>query len=310
MTKSTRFLCCLALLLALGWLGCGAGANTPLNTINTGQPATVPSSRTVFVVILENKNYADVVGSASMPYFNGLVAQGALATSYYADVHPSIGNYLMMTTGNIETTDDNFSGVISDDNLARELVTAGKSWKVYAESIPSVGYTGGDAVPYLRHHNPFSYFSDVQQTPSQAANMVPLSQLATDLSSGNLPNVAFVIPNAYDDGHSCAPSMTCTTQQELVQTDNFLKGNLPAILSSSAFQGSGLMAVVWDESENDITNGGGKVAALFLGTNVKAGFQSTQTYQHQNLLRLICDSVGAKAPGLGAAAKTIADIFK
>src|SRR5207302_234077 len=47
----------------------------------------------VFIVAEENHNYADVVGSASMPYLNGLSTQYGLATNYFANSHPSIGNY-------------------------------------------------------------------------------------------------------------------------------------------------------------------------------------------------------------------------
>ncbi len=306
-----RFVFLASFSLAVFLVGCGTSShNNPLNTINTGQSAPAPSTRTIFVVVLENKNYADVVGSPAMPYFNGLFAQGALLTNYYADVHPSIGNYLMLETGNIETTNDAFSGAITDDNYIRELNGANKSWKVYADSIPSVGYLGGDVYPYLQRHNVATFFSDVQQSSALAGNIVPLSQLSSDLGSGNLPNVAFIIPNAYDDGHDCLPNTTCTVQQELTQADSFLKSVVPGILGSSAFQSSGWLAITFDESGDDATNGGGHVATLMIGSQVKAGYQSSATYQHQNLLRTICDSAGVPAPGVAKAASSISDAFK
>jgi hypothetical protein len=43
----------------------------------------------------------------------------------------------MMTTGQIATTNDNYTGTISVDNIARELLLSGKTWKSYAESLPS-----------------------------------------------------------------------------------------------------------------------------------------------------------------------------
>jgi len=79
-------------------------------------------------------------------------------------------------------------------------VNANKTWRSYAESLPSVGYLGGDVYPYFRHHNPFTYFSDVQGT-SQAGNVVPFSQFAADLSAGTLPNFAFIVPKALHDAH-------------------------------------------------------------------------------------------------------------
>lgn len=64
----------------------------------------------------------------------------------------------MLTTGQIETVDDAFSGTVSDDNIVRELAKANKTWRSYAESLPNPGYLGGDAYPYFKHHNPFAYF--------------------------------------------------------------------------------------------------------------------------------------------------------
>ena len=51
--------------------------------------------------MLENASYSDVIGAASMPYLNSLAQKYALATNYYANTHPSIGNYFMLTTGQI-----------------------------------------------------------------------------------------------------------------------------------------------------------------------------------------------------------------
>src|SRR2546427_12616988 len=45
----------------------------------------------VFIVTEENTDYVDVT-SSSMPYLTGLAAQYGLATQYYANTHPSIGN--------------------------------------------------------------------------------------------------------------------------------------------------------------------------------------------------------------------------
>src|SRR4029077_4162183 len=79
----------------------------------------------VFVVTEENTDYADVIGSSSMPYLNGLAQQYGLATQYYANTHPSIGNYFMLATGQIITNDDNFSTVQNVPNIVRSLLAAG-----------------------------------------------------------------------------------------------------------------------------------------------------------------------------------------
>ena len=73
----------------------------------------------------------------------------------------------MLTTGQLVTNDDGFAGTVGVDNIIRELITAGKTWKSYAESLPSIGYTGGDVYPYAKRHNPFSYFTDVVNSSTQ-----------------------------------------------------------------------------------------------------------------------------------------------
>jgi acid phosphatase len=111
--------------------------------------AQVPKSNHVVVVLEENHSYSSVVGSSAMPYFNSLASQNVLATQYYANTHPSIGNYLELTAGQIITNNDGYSATISADNIVRHMLTAAKTWKSYAQSLPSVGYTGGDVYPYI-----------------------------------------------------------------------------------------------------------------------------------------------------------------
>lgn len=284
--------------------GSGSGGGT-----GSGTGSTVEASHVVLVV-LENQNYADVVGSANAPYLNSLIAQGTLATNYYANSHPSIGNYMMMTTGSLVTTNDEYTGTVSPPEIVSALTGAGKSWMVFAEAIPAAGYTGGDTGAYLKRHNPLSYFTDVEGTAS-AANIVPFAQLAT-AAAGTLPNFTMVVGNIYDVGHNCEPTVTtCTTAVELQQTDAWLKSTLPQILSNASFQASGLLAITFDESSTDNTNGGGQVATVLLGTNVKAGYQATGLYQHQNLLRLMLEAQGVEAlPNGAATAPSMAEVWK
>jgi acid phosphatase len=216
----------------------------------------------------------------------------------------------MLTTGNIVTNDDAYAGDIIPPELASALTGAGKSWKVYAEGIPAAGYTGDNTGAYLKRHNPFSYFTDVAGTPA-ADNIVPFSQLATD-AAGTLSNFTMIVGNIYDVGHNCLPTVTnCTEDVEVAQADAWLKTTLPQILSNTAFQGSGLLVVTVDESEDDNTNGGGQVPTVLLGTNVKAGYSATGLYQHQSLLRLMLEAQNITAfPNLSATAPTMAEIWK
>ena len=298
------------LLVAALLISCGSLAIN--GTTPTSSAAPAGGKQRVAVVVLENMPYGSVIGNPAAPFLNQLASQNSLATNYFADVHPSIGNYFMMTTGQIITLDDSFSGTVTADNLAREITGAGKTWKVYAQSLPSVGYTGGDQFPYLRHHNPFSYFSDVQNSSSQASNMVPSSQLATDLSTGSLPDFSFIVPDAQNDAHDCPAGMgSCTDNDKLAAADAWVQANVAPLITSSGFS-NGAVVIVFDESTlTDLENGGGHVAAILAGGAVKTGFQSSSFHQHQNLLRFICDRLSlGTCPGIGAAAGSMSEFIK
>src|SRR3954462_958208 len=279
----------------------GTGTGTPV--VSGSASGSVPALSNVVVVVLENQDYTSIIGNPNMPFLNGLANTNGLARQYFANTHPSIGNYFMMTTGQTITNDDAFSGTVSADNIAGELTNAGKTWKVYAENLPSPGYTGGDVYPYLQHHNPFSYFTDVVGT-SQASNIAPLSQLSSDVSANTLPNFLFIVPNAQNDMHDCpAGFATCTLADKSSNTDNWLQTNLTPLLTNSEFQANGFLVITFDESATDNTNGGGLVATVLVGPRVKQAFASDNTYQHQSLLRTALESLGVTTlPGAASGA--------
>jgi acid phosphatase len=249
----------------------------------------------------ENHSYSEVIGNSSMPYLNSLASQYGLATQYFADAHPSIPNYLMLTTGLTETLDDSFSGTISDDNVIRQLVKAGKTWRSYAESLPSTGYVGADSGLYVRRHNPFTYLSDVQNDSAQAANLVPFTQFTTDLGNNTLPQYSFIAPNLIDDAHDGS----------LAQADSWLQSNIAPLIANPAFASSGLLIITFDEGNDaDIDHIGGHVATLVISSKAKKGFQSKTTFQHQSALRLILAGSGVQSfPGLAAVAPDMTEFF-
>jgi hypothetical protein len=300
---------CMFAVLALLCTGCGVtgGYNqtSPAPMTPTPPSSTAPFGH-VFLVPLENANYTDAIGSSTMPYLNGLANKYGLAKQYYADTHPSIGNYLMLTTGQILTNDDSQTPLtfpVSADNVVRELIASGKSWKQYAESIPSVGYIGGDSSccggPFYTRHAPLPYMTDAQTT-SQLTNIVPFTQLATDLANNTLPNYGFLTPNGCNDAHDCG----------LDVADNWLKTNIDPLVKSAQFQKDGLLVIVFDESGNDNTHGGGNVAAVIISPFAKTGYQSTTVYQHESVLRLMLEGLGVKTlPGAAATAPKMWEFF-
>lgn len=300
--------------VALIIVRCGGGnaSSSTKGSSDSGSSGAVPQYSSVAVLVLENKGFGDVVGSASMPYLNSLIPQGALATQYTASMHPSLPNYFMLTTGQTIATNDSYVGPTDVDNVARTLASAGKSWKSYMESIPSSGYTGGDAYPYIKHHNPFAYFTDVLNDPSQRSRIVSYSEFQGDLNAGRLPNFAFIAPDNTHNAHDCAQGQSpCGLAERMAAADGWLRVNISQILSNGTFISNGLLIIVFDEDANESGPNGGPVLALFLGAHVKAGFRSSIAYGHANLLRTSMNAIGVShAPGAAASAAPMSDMFQ
>jgi acid phosphatase len=200
---------------------------------------------------------------------------------------------------------------VTEDNVVRALTSAGKTWKVYAESLPQPGFTAASNAPYARDHNPFTYFSDVLNSSSQTANIVPFTQLATDLQNGTLPDYAMMVPNLANDGHDCpGEAANCSDDQKLSTVDSWVQTNIGPLINSSAFQNS-VLIYTWDEGDvNDMANQGGHVATILVSPKVRAGFQSTTMYQHQSTLKLTMQLLGVSDfPGAAASATDMTEFF-
>lgn len=293
----------------------GSVTVTATSTENTSKSGTATvkvqngtaQTHHVVLVMEENQSYSTVVGNTTdWPNLNALIGQGALPTNYYANTHPSIGNYFMLTTGQILTNDDNSTKVWNVDNLARRMLAAGVSFRIYAEGI-SQGYAGGNTGLYLIRHNPFAMLSDIADSTTVANQVIwPFSQFAADAAGGNLPQFSYIVPDVNDDAHNGTPQ----------QADTWLESNVVTPLeSTAAFSsgGDGVLIVDFDEAATtDTTNGGGHVSPVFWGPIVKAGYQQTSStvYQHQGMLATVMDLLQlANPPGAAATAPVMNEFF-
>jgi len=316
-TRRIRLASFVGIVLVLFTLaGCGTSRTVGSTSATPGTAGTtsasLPSVQHVAVIMLENQSFSTVVGSSSMPFFNSEIKQGALATNYFASAHPSLPNYFALTTGQTLVTQD-ASPVQDVNNVVRSLASAGKSWKGYFQSLPSTGYMGLDVPPYVKHHNPFAYLSDVVNSSSQQQNVVNFSQLGVDAGANNLPNFMFIVPDDANSGGECPDgTTTCSNATKIIAADNFLHNAIGTLMSSTSFQQSGVIVVVWDEAvESDTANGGGHIAMLLLGTRVKQGFQSGTLLQHPSVLRFALQALGASSfPGNAASATAFTEFFQ
>jgi phosphatidylinositol-3-phosphatase len=261
----------------------------------------------IVMVVEENQSYATVVrNTTDWPNLNNLISNGALATNYYANTHPSIGNYFMLTTGQLLTNDDQSTMVWDVDSIARRMLAANVPFRIYAEGITQ-GYVGGNIGLYLVRHNPFARLSDIANNPQVANQCIwPFTQFAIDLANGTLPEFSYIVPDVDDDAHNG------TAQQ----ADSWLQTNLVIPLSNNpAFApgGDGLLIVEFDEAAtSDTTNGGGHISPVLWGPTVRAGYTQTSStlYQHQSMLRTVMDLLQLpNPPGAAATAPSMSEFF-
>jgi len=224
----------LALLVAVFSAGLGVAASRA-SSVPTRRDLAVPRYAHIFVIIEENKDYGQVVGSSDAPTITRLAHEYGNATDFYAETHPSEPNYVAFIGGytygirdddgyfctphdaNPACPDSNKPGYVNHTidapNLATQLESAGLSWKNYNESLPHAGSLAVVAadphargVPptlqvYAAKHSGFINFASVQRDPHRAQHLVDFAQLYADLRSGKVPNFSLIIPNLCNEMH-------------------------------------------------------------------------------------------------------------
>ncbi|HVB97271.1 MAG TPA: alkaline phosphatase family protein [Chloroflexota bacterium] len=278
-------------------------------------PTTLPNFSHIFIIVMENKEYGDIIGSPSAPYLNQLAKTYGLATRYYGVQHPSLPNYLALISGSNQGINDDCPNCTVDaPNLVDQLDVAHKTWKAYFQSLPSPCFNGSQAPPliplilsdgYVRRHNPFMYFADIQNNPARCARTVPLTQFSTDLQANNLPDFVWITPNLRYDMHNGTVG----------EGDQWLSTFVPTILGSQAWTNGGVLFIVWDEGTSNAgccgVPGGGHVPALVIASAGKRAYVSPIGYTHYSLLKTIESAWGL--PYLGhagdPATQPMADFF-
>jgi hypothetical protein len=304
-------------LLVLASIGCarcngtdvcahGAGALVPLG-------AGSSTIRTVFVIVMENRNWSSIAGSPSAPYINGtLLPQSSYATRYFGVRHPSEPNYLWLEGGTdygISDDNDPASHHLSNrDHLVSLLGQAGIPWKTYQESIDGTQCPLQSHDLYAAKHDPFVFFDDVtDRLDPHSANCIahvrPLTELAADLQSATLPRYVFVTPNLCNDMHGGAG---CPA--DLIRAgDTWLAEWIPRLQASPAYA-NGAIVITWDENEG----GNAPIGLIVLSPLAKGrGYSNAISYTHSSLLRSLQEIFGVGPLLCDAAnATSLSDLFR
>jgi YVTN family beta-propeller protein len=258
----------------------------------TPPAAQIPRYQHVFLFYFENEDYHQIIGNtAQAPYMNSLLSQGSVLSQFYAEEHPSDGNYLAVAGGSTfgipldDPEEENPLYTINAPDIGDLIDAAGETWKAYTQSASG---PCDDTVHtyYWDDDQPMMYFADVRDRPAYcAAHVVPLETLPSDLASAaTTPNFAWVAPNDCTDMEGCG----------IAAGDAFLAQELGEIVNSPAWQTQPSLAIItFDEDNTDFQHPAQRVPTIILGsTGVRQGYVSTVRYTHYSLLRTIEAALG------------------
>jgi phosphatidylinositol-3-phosphatase len=279
----------LVLLVALAVTACGGARPVALP-----EPGAVkrPSSSHVVVIVMENEEAGSVLGTGRAPFVDRLARTGALATRSYAIRHPSLPNYIALTSGSTHgIASDCTSCHVGARSIADQLEAAHLSWRAYMEDLPRPCFAGARAGRYAKKHDPFMYYDAVARHPARCRHVVGFGALARDLRRGTLPAFAFISPNLCHDGHDCSVGVA----------DRFLRRLVPSL--RRALGPHGYLVLTWDEGSTGAGccagARGGRIVTILAGPRVRAGARHAAPVDHYGVLATIEDSL--KLPRLGAA---------
>jgi hypothetical protein len=269
--------------------------STPVAAPTLQAPAShVPSFDHVFVVMMENTNYEEVIGDTTdAPFINSLASQGTLLYNYAGVYHPSDENYLAIAGG-----DTFVKGAIYYPNIkvtaqhiGDELESAGKTWKAYEQGMGTPCNTTTNYDSYYEPDDaPFINFTDISTNHARcAAHLFDTSQLNTDLQSvATTPSFAWIAADDYYDGEASGNGSATSLQVQ----NGWLQQTLQPIFNSPAWtRQRSLLILTWDESASSGTN---HVATILVGSpgTVQSGYASNASYNHYSVGRTIENALG------------------
>jgi hypothetical protein len=205
-------------------------------------------------------------------------------------------------------------------NLVDRLEDHGHTWKAYMQSIPEVGSTveywpydpasGAPRKLYAQKHNPFEYFSDIRNDATRMQQIVPFTQLQSDLDADTVPTFVWISPDQCNDMHGVSaanaaalgnPGCGGTDADVIALGDQFLASTVHAIESSKAWQKDSAIVVAWDEDDysgyagccdsptttGGAVLGGARAPVLVITSKTPAHKVSTAPSNHYSLLATI-----------------------
>lgn len=240
---------------------------------------------------MENLPYDQAV---RIPALAALMHRFAWASEYYAVAHPSLPNYLALTSGSTwNIRSDCWFCYVPGPDLATELSRQHISWAAYLEGLPAAGWLGPywPFTGYAGKHDPWRYYLDVRRAPALRRHLVPLRVfshiLATDAQA--LPRLLWITPNLCHDGHDCPAGVAA----------RWLISFVASVQHSPLWRHGTVLFVTWDEGSGADdravrpfgrivpSGGGGHVLTLVISPDLPPGLHVATPLNHYSLLKTI-----------------------
>jgi phospholipase C len=292
-----------------------------------GLTTTAPKVKHVVVIFMENNSYNTIMGSSSTPYIHRLAHSCGLATNYHNITHPSLPEYIAATTGAsyaqlapfLPDCTPSIGCEWRGDNIFNQLNGQHRSWKSYAESMPS-RCGKADAGYYAPRHNPAVYYPDLANC---GKNDVPLGTTSNSPLLKNFsrertaPAYAWITPNLCSDMHG-----TSGCPSNLLKTgDNWLSHWIPKLRSTAVYKKHDtVIFLAWDEGEGGNGYTGENcsqyphdvschVVMIVIGPSVKRGRRVGRLFNHYSLLKSSEILLGLPQLDQAASAKSMVRAF-
>jgi hypothetical protein len=308
--------------------GIAAAAPTGSAAAFASAAEAVPSYNHVFLIILENNGYGQIIGNPYAPELNALAHDYGLATNYHGVADPSEPNYVAMLGGsyfNISSDNPYWfpGGTVHSANLMSQLEGAGLTWKGYFQGMPYAGYRDYcypakcNGIPdadtqYVSKHNGIVNFADMQ-TPAEFAKEMPFDQLAVDLTAGTVANFSYIVPDECDDMHGAPPWCVDSGNPQTLQQDWLIShgdqfvGNTVNEITSSSMWGTAHNAIVVTFDEGNAATS--RIATVVITSHGPRGVVDSTLANHYSLLATLEQTFGLGCLLNSCNASTLAPLF-
>jgi len=288
------------LAFAASAITCSAGTDTTHQVLD--DPPDVPG--TIFTIVFENEDAANVL-TPSNPFFYKLATEYARPLAYASSTHPSLPNYIMMTSGST-------NGIINDSdpaynvtlppgaNLADQLDAAKIPWRAYMESMGSPCNTESSDL-YSAHHNPFVYSWLRMNTARCEDKIVDFdAAFAADLAS-NQYRYMWITPNMCNDVHNCP----------VAQGDVWLERVATQIMSSPGYLNGGALFILFDEGNSRLPGASATLPVIVVSPKlVKTPYVTSTPFDHRSYLATVEDIFGLPRLATTEAATSMGELFQ